>query len=46
MILLKYRTRVGVNEQGSSGLGYGQVMGCYEHGNEPAGCVKGREFLD
>jgi hypothetical protein len=31
----------------SSGSGEGPVMmGCCEHGNEPSGSVKGREFLD
>jgi hypothetical protein len=23
-----------------------QWGGCYEHGNEPSGCIKGGEFLD
>jgi hypothetical protein len=30
----------------SSGLGQGPVLGTYEHGNEPSGSIKGRQFLD
>jgi hypothetical protein len=30
----------------SSGLGYGQVAGSCEHGDEPSGSIKGGEFLD
>jgi hypothetical protein len=30
----------------SSGSGYGQVVGSYEHGNEPSGSIKGGEFFD
>jgi hypothetical protein len=30
----------------SSGSGYGLRAGCSEHGNEPSGVVKGREYLD
>jgi hypothetical protein len=29
-----------------SGIGYGQVMGAFEYGNEPLGSIKFREFLD
>jgi hypothetical protein len=28
------------------GSGYGPVAGSSEHGNEPSGSIKGREFLD
>jgi hypothetical protein len=28
----------------SSGSGYGQVAGSYEHGNEPLGSIIGGEF--
>jgi hypothetical protein len=31
---------------GSSGSGQGPVMGSCEHGNEPTGSIKAREFLD
>jgi len=30
----------------SSGLGYGLLAGCCEHGNEPSGCIICWEFLD
>jgi hypothetical protein len=32
----------------SSGSGYGPVVGCCEHGNEPSGSIRGGggEFLD
>jgi len=30
----------------SSDLGWGQVAGCCEHGNEPSGSIKCGEFLD
>jgi hypothetical protein len=30
----------------SSGLGYGSVTGCVEHGNENFGSRKSREFFD
>jgi hypothetical protein len=30
----------------SSGSGYEQVAGSCEHGDEPSGSIKGREFLD
>jgi hypothetical protein len=30
----------------SSGSGQGPVAGSCEHGNEPSGFIKGREFLD
>jgi hypothetical protein len=30
----------------TSGSGYGQVVGCREHGNELSGPIKGGEFLD
>jgi hypothetical protein len=30
----------------ASGLGYGSVAGCYEHGNGPLVSIKGGEFLD
>jgi hypothetical protein len=30
----------------SSSSGYGCVVVCFEHGNEPPGSVKFREFLD
>jgi hypothetical protein len=30
----------------SSGSGWGPVAGSCEHGNEPSGSIKGREFLD
>jgi hypothetical protein len=30
----------------SLGLGYGQVAGSCEHGNEPSGSIKCEEFLD
>jgi hypothetical protein len=30
----------------SSGSQQGPVVGSYEHGNEPLGSIKGREFLD
>jgi len=29
----------------SSGSGQGQVASCCEHGNEPSGTIKGREFI-
>ena len=29
-----------------SGLGYGQVAGCYKRVNEPSGSAKCGEFLD
>jgi hypothetical protein len=38
--------RVGEYGLDSSGSGCGPVAGCCEHGNEPSGSVKGREFLD
>jgi hypothetical protein len=37
---------VGVYRLDSSGLGEAPVAGCYEHGNEPSGFIKCREFLD
>jgi hypothetical protein len=30
----------------SSGSEYGPVASCCEHGNEPAGYIKGGEFLE
>jgi hypothetical protein len=36
---------VGSCELDATGLGWGPVEGCCEHGNEPWGFVKG-EFLD
>jgi hypothetical protein len=30
----------------SSGSGWGLVLGSCEHGNEPLGSIKGREFLE
>jgi hypothetical protein len=30
----------------SSDSGYGPAAGSCEHGNEPSGSIKGREFLD
>jgi hypothetical protein len=24
----------------------GPVVGCYEHGSEPSGCINGRQFLE
>jgi hypothetical protein len=35
--------RCGLNSFGS---GEGPVVGPCEHGNEPSGSIKGREFLD
>jgi hypothetical protein len=29
-----------------SGLGYGPVASCYEHGNVPSGSMKGGKFLE
>jgi hypothetical protein len=31
---------------GSTGSGWEPVAGCYEHGNELTGSIKGGEFLD
>jgi hypothetical protein len=28
----------------ASGLGQGQALGSYEHGNEPSGSMKGEKF--
>jgi hypothetical protein len=33
-------------EMDASGSGYGPVAGSCEHGNEPSGSMKGREFFD
>jgi hypothetical protein len=33
-------------ELDSSGSGQGQAAGSCEHGNDPSGSIKGREFLD
>jgi hypothetical protein len=30
----------------SSGSGWRQMAGSYEHSNEPSGYIKGKEFLD
>jgi hypothetical protein len=30
----------------STGSGWGPVVGCCEHGNEPSGSVRGGEFFD
>jgi hypothetical protein len=37
---------VGCCELDLSGLGYGPVAGSSDHGNEPSGCIKCREFIN
>jgi hypothetical protein len=37
---------VGGSGLDSSGSEWGPVAGSCEHGNEPSGSIKGREFLD
>jgi hypothetical protein len=37
---------VGMYGLDASGSGQGQVADSCEHGNEPSGSTKGREFLD
>jgi hypothetical protein len=37
---------VGRCEQDESDSGQGPVVGACEHGNEPSGCMEGREFFD
>jgi hypothetical protein len=39
----KKRNRVGQRGLKSSSAGYGPVAASYEHGNEPAGAIHGRD---
>jgi len=40
------RNRVGYCGLDSSGSGQGPAAGSCQHGNEPSGSIKGKEFLD
>jgi hypothetical protein len=41
-----WRYRMGGGKLNLSVLGYGQVVGCCEHGNEPLGFIKCREMIE